>query len=378
MVRVIRWVSKKTGKKWIHPIDTPLDKGDEIVKEVGTKTKVVGVTQVFIPNPLHPVVPYHVLILQDEHGNRMPKKTMKAYQVGDVYEDKPSAKDNAVAAVKIKYDYFEAVDEALELIGGVKVTAKTKILIKPNASFPSYAFLGLCTNPKTVEALIQSLIKRGAKAENITLAEQSFFLPFEKAAAKSGLPELIAKYKVKFVDIAQTKFEEKKMREFAFKVSTLPNEFDLRFNVPVIKTDMLLTLDAAFENLTRFLAKDTFLELAKDPKKAALALSLLPQALPSFITIGDASIGGQGNGPGEQGEPGFFNLIFAARNPVAHDTAVAKVLCLRTPYFVELAGKLGQGEYDIKKIEFVGNEYEALRRDIKPPIGSALFKKEAE
>src|SRR3989338_32926 len=374
MARIIRWGSKKSGKKWIHPIDTPLDKGDEIVKQVGTKTKVVGVTKVFIPNPLHPIVPYHVLILKDENGSRMPKKTMKEYKIGDVYEDKPNKDENAIAAIKIKYDYLEAVDEALELIGDVKVTAKTRILIKPNASIPAYAYLGMCTNPKTMEALIQALLKRGAKAENITIAEQSFFLPLEKAAAKSGLPELIAKYKVNYVDISQTKFEEKKIREFTFKVSMLPQEFDLRFNVPVIKTDMQLGMDGAFENLTRFLEKQNFLEFAKNPKKAALALSVLPQALPSFITIGDASIGAQGNGPGEHGEQGFFNLIFAARNPVVHDAAVAKVFCLRIPPYIELAGKLGQGEYDIKKIEFVGNEYEALRRDVKQPIGSALLK----
>jgi uncharacterized protein (DUF362 family) len=137
---------------------------------------------------------------------------------------------------------------------------------------------------------------------------------------------------------------------------------------------MLLGLDGAFENLTRFLSKKTFDELSKDLKKAVLALSVLPKLFPKFITIGDASIGMQGNGPAQHGEPGFYNLIFAARNPVVHDKAVQEILCLRKLPYVELAGKLGLGDNDISKINFVGNELDALRRDVKQPIGSKLIK----
>src|SRR3989338_9871246 len=142
MTKNIRWVCDKCDKKWIHPVERCLYCGEEIKKQIGNKLKVVGFTQVNITCSLHPIVPYHVLILEDEHGNRMPKKTMKEYKIGDVYEDKPNKDENAIAAIKIKYDYLEAVDEALELIGDVKVTAKTRILIKPNASIPAYAYLG--------------------------------------------------------------------------------------------------------------------------------------------------------------------------------------------------------------------------------------------
>ena len=103
-------------------------------------------------------------------------------------------------------------------------------------------------------------------------------------------------------------------------------------------------------------------------------MALLPNVVSKFITIGDGSIGMQGNGPAQHGECGFFNLIFAARNPVAHDKVVQEVLCLRKLPYVELAGKLGVGEYDISKIHIVGNELEALRRDIKHPVGSKLIK----
>jgi uncharacterized protein (DUF362 family) len=105
-----------------------------------------------------------------------------------------------------------------------------------------------------------------------------------------------------------------------------------------------------------------------------MALAVLPNVLPKFITIGDASIGMQGNGPAQHGELGNYNLIFAARNPVVHDTAVQNVLCLRKVPYIQLAGQLGLGESDISKIKFVGNELKALMRDIHQPIGSKLIK----
>ena len=89
---------------------------DETKKVIGEKTKVVGFTKVNIPNPLHPVTPYNVLILEDEYGNRMPKKTIKDYKIGDVYEDTPDSSESAVSAVKIKYDIYEADHRLYEFV----------------------------------------------------------------------------------------------------------------------------------------------------------------------------------------------------------------------------------------------------------------------
>ncbi|MBD3164231.1 DUF362 domain-containing protein [Candidatus Woesearchaeota archaeon] len=375
MVKTIRWICEKCSKKWIHPIEECLYCGEKIKKKIGTKTKVAGCTKIYNPNPLHPVVPYNVLLLEDEYGNKMPKKTIKDYEIGEIYEDVPDASEETVAAIKIKYDYYEAVKEALELIGDIEVNDSTRILLKPNLSIPGYFYLGMCTNPKVLDALIQLLLDKGARNKNITIAEQSFFSPSEKALAKTGVTEIIKKFGINYVDISKTEFEEKKEMEFTLEVSKIVNDFDLILNVPVIKTDMLLGIDGAFENLTRFLSKKTFEELSKDKEKVVLALAVLPKLFPKFITIGDASIGIQGNGPAQYGEPGFFNMLFAARNPVVHDRAVQDVFCLRKIPYVELASQLGLGEYDISKINFVGNELDALRRDIKQPIGSKLIEK---
>ena len=376
MVRIERWVCNTCNKKWIYPIDTCLYCRGKIAKQVGTKAKVIGVTEVFVPSPLHPIIPYHVLMLQDEHGNKMPKKTIKGYAVGDTYEDKPSSDANTVAIVKVKYDFEEAVKEALWLIGGLSVDKNTKILIKPNISLPGASYLGICTNEKVLDGLLAVLKEKGVPSANITVAEQSFFVPLEKAAEKSGILEILKKYGLGLTDISRGVFIGKKEREFSFSIAKIAYDADIIINLPVIKTDMVLGLDGAFENLTRFLAKENFESYARDRKKAVQALAVLPKVLPQMVILGDGTIGMQGNGPGEYGEPGFFNMLFGARNPVAHDTVVAEILCLPTIPYVELAGKLGVGEYDLKKINVIGNELDSVKRDIKQPIGSKLIKRQ--
>ena len=315
-------------------------------------------------------------MLQDEHGNKMPKKTIKGYAVGDAYEDTPSSEPHTVAIVKVKYDFEEAVKDALYLIGGLSIDKHAKILIKPNISLPGASYLGICTNEKVLDGLLAVLREQGIPSGNIVVGEQSFFVPLEKAAEKSGALEILKKYGLPLTDLSKGDFVEKKEREFSFKIAKIVYDVDLIINLPVIKTDMVLGLDGAFENLTRFLAKENFESYARDRKKAVQALAVLPKALPAMVILGDGTIGMQGNGPGEYGEPGFFNMLFAARNPVAHDAIVAEVLCLSTPPYVELAGKLGIGEYDIKKINVVGNELDAVKRDIKQPIGSKLIKRQ--
>ncbi|MBI2138967.1 DUF362 domain-containing protein [Candidatus Woesearchaeota archaeon] len=377
MVRIIRWVCEKCNKKWIYPVPDCISCKGPIKKVVGKKATVAGWTKVYVPCPPHPIVPYNVLMLVDEHGNKMPKKTMKDYAIGDSYHDEPSEEENAVAIVKIKYDYSEAVDEAFELIGGLPINAKTKVLIKPNLSIPSPSYLGLVTNEKVLDALLGWLLGNGVKKSNITVAEQSFFAPLSKIAEKTGAKEILEKYGLPLADISQHPFVEKKEREFTFSVSKLASECDIMINLPVIKTDMYIGLDGAFENLVRFLSKENFERLSQDKKKAAQALAALPKVFPRFVTLGDASIGLQGNGPAEQGEPGFYNILFAARNPVVHDITVSYVFCLPEPPFASLAGKSGLGEYRLERIKAVGNEMDAVRREVKLPLGSPLLKQKA-
>ncbi|MBU0614715.1 MAG: DUF362 domain-containing protein [Nanoarchaeota archaeon] len=369
-----RWKCKKCDKKWIYPVDRCIYCGEPIEIEVGTKTKVMGVTKISIPSPEHPIIPYYTLILEDEHGNKMPKKVMNEYKIGDEFKWEASDDENAVSIIKIKYDHEFAVKKAIELVGGLKLDENTKVLIKPNIMTAAYSYYALTTNPKVIKALIDNLVAQKVSRNNITIAEQSQFAEFDKAVSRTGIAKLASDNGVKLVDIAKTEFVDKESGGFKFKVSKILYENDLIINVPVMKTHMLLGISGALENMTRVVSAETYKELQNDPAKALEAICHLHKVLPKYFTLADCSIGLQGNGPLNYGEPAFLNMIMASRDPVAVDKVFEEMGMLRKVPLTDTAERMGIGSADMREITVTGDQLDACKRELKPAYGSKLIK----
>lgn len=371
---IIRWICKKCNKKWIYPIDECVYCKENITKQKGNEMKVIGITKVNIPCASHPIIPYYTLIIEDEHGNRMPKKVMKEYKIGDVYKREKAKTENAVSIIKIKYDVYEAVKEAIKLIGDINVNKDSKILIKPNIFAVAYSYQALTTNPKTVKATIDYLLEKGAAKENIIIAEQVQFGEAEKAFVKSGFSKLAKEYDIKLISLAEAEFIEKE--EDGIRLEILKELFDkdLIINIPVMKTHLFLGISGALENMTRIVSKKNYKEIEKDLDKATKAIAILHKLIPTYLTIGDGTIGMQGNGPAQHGEPAFLNMILASKDPVALDKIFQEIGLLKNVEHVETASKLGIGSSDLVDIEVVGEELDACRRELNPAIGSRLIK----
>jgi len=369
---IIRWICKKCNKKWLYPIEKCVYCKCDIEKEIGKQMKVVGVTKVNIPCPPHPIVPYTIIIVQDENGNKMPKKVMRDYKIGDEYKRDASDDESAVSIVKIKYDYYEAVKEALELI---KADIKDgKILIKPNIFAAANSYQGFTTNPLVVKGLLDYLIEKGVKKENIVIAEQVQFGEVEKAFAKSGFAKLAKEYGVKLIDLAKSKFVEKEVDGFKFEISEELLDKDLIINVPVMKTHLLLGISGALENMARVISVDSYKGMEKDIEKAIKGIGVLSKAIGKYLTLGDASIGMQGNGPGRYGEPAFLNMVLASKDPVALDTIFTNIGLLKDAKHVTAAGDSDVGSSELIDITVVGDELDACKKELKPAIGSKLIK----
>jgi len=375
---IIRWVCNKCKRKWIYPIEKCIYCKQDVVEKVSKKLKIVGFTKVNVPSLLHPITPYNILILEDEQGNRIPKKTIKDYKLGEIYEEKAATTDKAVSIVKIKYDLDRAVEESLSLINGLDVNASSKILIIPNMMTASYPYLAVTTNSKTVAAILNYLLKKGVKKGNIVIAGQSVYTPMENTLKKTGIGLLCKNYEIEFIDFAKSSFVEKEFEDFKVKISKEIFNKDLVINIPVLKTHLLFGISAAYENMTRVIAPDNILQLEKLAKERKVdlndAITKLHKLLPEYVTIGDGSIGMEGNGP-LYGYPAFLKYILASKDPVAHDAVFQELgLFVRKCKYLEIAHNLGLGEKNIENIEIVGNEVNAVARELKPSIGSKLMR----
>jgi uncharacterized protein (DUF362 family) len=359
---IIRWVCKKDNKKWIYPIEKCIYCKEPITKQKSRKAKIIGLTKVSIPSPMHPIVPYNVILLEDEYGNRMPKKTMRDYKIGDNYIVEDAKTDGAVIITKIKYDLMESLKGSLELLKSYDLGEDDSILIKPSIIEPAYGYQAVTTNPKILDALITYLKEK--KVKDVVVAEQAMIGNDTMAAAKkSGILDICKKHSVDFVDLKKCEYVEKSVDSFKFKIAKDFLERKI-INIPVMKTNSQIVISGAIENMLRVVDEET--QKAMFTEDIEKTLPKLLKALPTFLTIGDATIGLQGQGPTLLGEPAFLNMLFVSKDPVALDTIFVEMGMLTMPEYIKEAANLGIGNNDTKSIEVVGDELEAIRFHIKP------------
>ncbi len=358
---IIRWVSEDGKRKWMYPVKQDLHTKGRVIKQVSRKAKIIGITKVNIPSPLHPIVPYNILLLEDEYGNRMPKKTMKEYRIGGTYEVMPAKTDGAVVVTKIKYDLLEYLKESLRLVHEYNISAEDKILIKPSIIEPAYGYQAVNTNPQILDALLEILKDKGVT--DIVVAEQSMLgNDTIESAKKSELLDVCKKNAVKFVDLSKSEFVSKEFDGFNFKIAKELFERKV-INLPVMKTNSQIGISGAIENMLRVADAETQKRMfSEDIEKT---LPKLLKVLPEFLTIGDATIGMQAQGPTSLGEPAFLNMVFVSRDAVALDAIFSEMGLWGIPNYVKEAAILGAGNSNVKKIEVVGEDFEAIKFNMK-------------
>ncbi len=77
------WECKICAKQWHHAVDKCLFCGGDVHAISNKKFMVIGVTEVFVPSVEHEAVPYYDLLLEDEQGHKLIKKTFDEYNIGD-------------------------------------------------------------------------------------------------------------------------------------------------------------------------------------------------------------------------------------------------------------------------------------------------------
>jgi hypothetical protein len=259
------------------------------------------VVKVAIPTLFHPNVPYYVLVLEDETGNMWGYKSEKEYKVGDEFTVEPNNDPAAVGIWRVKYDINEALEKALELIGGVNIGADSKIVVMPTMAASTHSYFRDNTSPEFLNAVMKMLLDRGAKAENIIVAGQSFDeVPVTAMAQKSGLISAGAKFAVNALDLATTEF----IKSGQFEIAKPVLEASLVINLAIEKMGKAV----ASENLFRALKKENYLG-QKYLSDDTHILAQLEPLLKNFFVIAEAETVQRSNKLTT-----FMGLVFAGRS----------------------------------------------------------------
>jgi uncharacterized protein (DUF362 family)/Pyruvate/2-oxoacid:ferredoxin oxidoreductase delta subunit len=268
----------------------------------------------------------------------------------------------------------EAVDRAFELFP-LEFQGK-KVLIKPNVLRASEAKEGIVTNPAVLRAVVEKVESMGPAS--IVVGDNPGLFNYganEECFRTTGLMEAAKGYYRNIGDDAQ-KVDFNPDFMSTVSLSRIVLDADIIISLPKFKTHGLTVMTGAIKNSYGFLpgAQKAKLHMAagRAERFHEMVVDVFRLRVPDLFIV-DAVVGMEGNGPASP-DLRDIGLILASDNGVALDAVIATMMgCdagrLR---FLQKAKEVGLGDYDLSKIEVIG-ELKQLPNFKLPPLGGEVI-----
>lgn len=270
--------------------------------------------------------------------------------------------NSQVSIVKCK-DYTsalvqEAVKKSLDLLGGITnfIKPQSRVLVKPNLLMAKDPESGITTHPAVVRAVIK-LLKEidckiflgdgpsvwGNQIENV-----------QEVYSVTGVRKVCQEEGVTLVE-----FDKRRMRPKKFPLTTWLDNCDYLVNIPKFKTHDLTLLTAAIKNLFGLVSGTYKTELHKkyfDREDFTKILVDIYEEVRPSLTVIDAVVAMEGDGPATSGKLRNTGLILAGSDCVALDSVLAVIMGIE-PFDIlstKFAAARGLGVADINSISILG------------------------
>lgn len=257
-----------------------------------------------------------------------------------------------------------AVRRAVDLLGGMPayVQPGDRVLIKPNLLKARPPEAAVTTHPEIVRAVIRLVHESGGAA---LVGDSPGMGELRKVAETSGILDVVSEEGARLVDFDEAVSIKNTGRFQRFEVARSAHEADVIVNLPKLKTHGMTALTGAIKNLFGCIPgkrkvqwhfntgvnHDHFMNMLLD-----LYVLLDPR-----LTIMDAVVGMEGNGPGS-GDPRTIGAIVAGCDAVAVDAVAARIVGVVPEQLplLRAARSAGIGETDPDRIDVRGESPEDL------------------
>ncbi len=261
----------------------------------------------------------------------------------------------------------DAVRKAVDLLGGMGAFVKPgdRVLIKPNllkAALPADAVV---THPKVLRAIIRLVREAGAKA---LVGDCPGFGELRRVCEKSGVMDVIEEEGAALAEMSEAVQVKSSGQFHRFEIARAVLEADAIINVPKFKTHGMMTLTGAVKNLFGCIPgrRKVQWHLNTGVSRDAFAKMLveLCALIKPRLTVMDAIVGMEGNGPGN-GDPRELGLVLAGGDPVAIDVVCGTLVRADAAILpvTRAAVGTGFGETSLDRIRIYGE-----------PLGEVLVK----
>lgn len=253
---------------------------------------------------------------------------------------------------------FSAVKQAVDLLGGMHTFVKPgeRVLIKPNLLKGKEPEAAVTTHPEIVRAVIR--LVRDAGGEPM-VGDSPGMGDLRKVSEKAGILDVVNEEGATLVELDEAVQVRNQGRFQRFEIARAAYEADAIINLPKLKTHGMTTLTGAVKNLFGCVPGKRKVQwhfnTGVNHELFATMLNELCALLKPRLTIMDAVIGMEGNGPGS-GEPRQIGVVIAGKDPVAVDVVSSSVLgvSLEKLPLIRAAAAAGYGETQLDRIRVFG------------------------
>jgi len=267
------------------------------------------------------------------------------------------------------YDLQEveaALQKVLAPLGGMSrfVTPGAKVLLKPNLLSARAPEKRVTTDPAIVRAVAGMVKEAGGRF----IGDSPGIEPFKRVIAKTGMEEVAGELGIDLVELSDPRPVMLEVGSLFrnLEIASQALDADVVINLPKLKTHTQMLMTLGVKNLfgTIVAQRKTewhYMTGLNRETFASLLLHIYKVVRPS-LTILDGIWGMDGDGPGN-GNPCRLNLVAAARDAVALDITICRVLDIPLETFplYRAARAAGIGETRPDRIEVKGDSLESFR-----------------
>jgi uncharacterized protein (DUF362 family)/Pyruvate/2-oxoacid:ferredoxin oxidoreductase delta subunit len=266
----------------------------------------------------------------------------------------------------------------LEPLGGIDafISSGQKVLIKPNLLAGKAPEKAVTTHPEIVRQVILLCQKAGGI---VSVGDSPGLGKPEAVAKKCGIFDVVQSTGVKFAHFSESVPIELEAGTFHhLEVAKEVLETDVIINLPKLKTHQMMGYTGAVKNMFGLVVgmRKVRLHLQAGTDKAFFALMLLELAehYKPALSIMDAVVGMEGNGPGN-GDPVQLGALLASASPVALDTVATQMVGLseKRVWTQRVARETGREGVSLDDLRLHGVPLSSLKaRAFKPAKNSDI------
>jgi uncharacterized protein (DUF362 family)/Pyruvate/2-oxoacid:ferredoxin oxidoreductase delta subunit len=231
---------------------------------------------------------------------------------------------------KASYDYKTlkpAVYELLDATSGSLIKKNSRVMIKPNLLAPASPDKAILTHPLLIRASVEYLIQKGARPR---ISDSPAMGSLDKVMRESGIQEALRGLNVEFREFRQSVVIDVGPPFHNIEIAEDAINTDIIINMPKLKTHTQMLLSLGVKNLFGCIVgmkkPEWHFRTGIDREIFAKLLVQIYRAVSPSVTIIDAVLAMEGQGPGRSGSPKHLGLLMGSSDTVALDITICRML----------------------------------------------------